>query len=66
VLGLYWCVTTLATVGCGDPTSTTPFARAFTIVYVSNGIVTLPAFFDRIRIVRTLRIERLAEERKER
>jgi voltage-gated potassium channel len=63
---LYFCVITLATVGYGDLTPTTPFARAFTIVYVINGIVILLAFFDRIRIVRTRRIEQLTEKRKER
>jgi voltage-gated potassium channel len=62
---LYFCVITLATVGYGDLTPTTPFARAFTIVYVINGIVILLAFFDRIRIVRTRRIEQLAERREE-
>jgi hypothetical protein len=62
---LYFCVITLATVGYGDLTPTTPFARAFTIVYVINGIVILLAFFDRIRIVRTRRIEELAERRKQ-
>ena len=61
---LYFCVITLATVGYGDLTPTTPFARAFTIVYVINGIVILLAFFDRIRIVRTRRIEKLAEATK--
>jgi hypothetical protein len=34
-------------------------------VYVINGIVILLAFFDRIRVVRTRRIEELAERRKE-
>ena len=61
---LYFCVITLATVGYGDLTPTTPFARAFTIVYVINGIVILLAFFDRIRIVRTRRIEQLAKRQK--
>jgi hypothetical protein len=63
---LYFCVITLATVGYGDLTPTTPFARAFTIVYVINGIVILLAFFGRIRIVRTRRIDELAEHRKQR
>jgi voltage-gated potassium channel len=61
---LYFCVISLATVGYGDLAPTTPLARAFTIVYVINGIVILLAFFDRIRIVRTRRIEELAERRK--
>jgi hypothetical protein len=52
---LYFCVITLATVGYGDLTPTTPLARAFTIIYVLNGIVILLTVFDRIRIVRTRR-----------
>lgn len=54
---LYFCVISLATIGYGDFTPTTPLARAFTIVYVINGIVILLALFDRIRAVRTGRIE---------
>lgn len=54
---LYFCVISLATIGYGDLTPTTPLARAFTIVYVINGIVILLALFDRIRAVRTGRIE---------
>lgn len=49
---LYFCVITLATVGYGDLTPTTPLAWAFTIIYVINGVVILLAFFDRVRIVR--------------
>lgn len=52
---LYFCVITLATVGYGDLTPTTPVARAFTIVYVINGVVILLALFDRIRVVRSQR-----------
>ncbi len=63
---LYFCVITLATVGYGDLTPTTEVARAFTIVYVINGVVILLALFDRIRIVRTRRIEELAARRKAR
>jgi hypothetical protein len=54
---LYFCVISLATVGYGDLTPTTPLARLFTIGYVINGIVILLSLFDRIRIVRTRRIE---------
>ena len=49
---LYFCVISLATVGYGDLTPTTPLAKAFTIIYVINGIVILLALFDRIRTVR--------------
>jgi hypothetical protein len=58
---LYFCVITLATVGYGDLTPTTPLARAFTIIYVLNGIVILLTFFDRIRIVRARGISRQAK-----
>src|SRR5436305_1744906 len=45
---LYFCVITLATVGYGDLTPTTPIGRLFTIFYVINGIAILLAFFDRV------------------
>ena len=54
---LYFCVISLATVGYGDFAPTTQIGRAFTIVYVINGIVMLLALFDRIRIVRSKRLE---------
>ena len=50
---LYFCVISLATIGYGDLTPTTPVAKLFTIVYVINGVVILLALFDRIRVVRT-------------
>lgn len=50
---LYFCVISLATIGYGDLTPTTPAAKMFTIVYVINGIVILLALFDRVRAVRT-------------
>lgn len=62
---LYFCVVSLATVGYGDYTPTTPFAKAFTIFYIINGIAILLALFDRIRIVRGRRMERLVEQRKQ-
>jgi hypothetical protein len=49
---LYFCVISLATIGYGDLTPTTPLAKAFTIVYVVNGIGILLSMFDRIRAVR--------------
>jgi voltage-gated potassium channel len=49
---LYFCVVSLATVGYGDLTPTTPLARVFTIIYLINGIGILLALFDRIRVVR--------------
>jgi voltage-gated potassium channel len=62
---LYFCVVSLATVGYGDYTPTTPAAKIFTIFYIINGIAILLALFDRIRIVRGRRIERLVERRRE-
>ncbi len=53
---LYFCVISLATIGYGDLTPTTPLARGFTIFYVINGIVILLALFDRIRVLRTQRV----------
>lgn len=54
---LYFSVISLATIGYGDFVPTTPFGRIFTIIYVLNGIVILLALFDRIRLVRTQRLE---------
>ena len=62
---LYFCVITLATVGYGDLTPTTPIAKVFTIFYVINGVVILLSVFDRIRVVRSRRIEEIAAHRKE-
>lgn len=52
---LYFCVISLATVGYGDLTPTTPEAKIFTIIYVINGIGILLALLDRIRVVRSHR-----------
>lgn len=49
---LYFCVISLATIGYGDLTPTTPEAKIFTIIYVINGIAILLALFDRVRQVR--------------
>jgi voltage-gated potassium channel Kch len=54
---LYFSVVTLATVGYGDFVPTTPIARLFTIIYVINGISILLALLDRIRVVRSRRLE---------
>lgn len=54
---LYFCVISLATIGYGDFVPTTSLARAFTIIYVINGIVILLALFDRIRVVRMRQLE---------
>ena len=62
---LYFCVVSLATVGYGDYTPTTSFAKVFTIFYIINGIAILLALFDRIRTVRGRRIEKLIDGRTE-
>jgi hypothetical protein len=62
----YFCVISLATVGYGDLTPTTPVAKLFTVVYVINGIVILLAVFDRIRAVRKEHMEEIARSRSER
>ena len=61
---LYFSVITLATVGYGDLTPTTPIAKIFTIVYVINGLSILLALFDRIRVVRTNNFEASQQQRK--
>lgn len=60
---LYFCVISLATIGYGDLTPTTPEAKLFTIFYVINGIVILLAFFDRVRAVRLNRRETRAADK---
>lgn len=50
---LYFCVITLATVGYGDLTPTTPLAKLVTIIYIVNGVAILLALFDRIRVLRS-------------
>ena len=59
---LYFCVISLATVGYGDLTPQTDMGKLFTIVYVINGVVILLALFDRIRMVRTQRIDKAEQE----
>ena len=54
---LDFCVITLATIGYGDLTPTTPIAKAFTVFYVFNGIGILLAVFDRVRDIRLQTIE---------
>lgn len=49
----YFCVVTLATVGYGDLSPTTPFAKVFTIIYIFIGL----SFFVSL-------INLLAQERK--
>jgi voltage-gated potassium channel len=58
---LYFCVISLATIGYGDLTPTTPEAKIFTIIYVINGIALLLMLFDRIRAVRGQRLETQVE-----
>ncbi len=62
---LYFSVITLATIGYGDFTPTTPIARVFTMFYAVNGIVILLALFDRIRAVRVRRYDEVQRQRGE-
>jgi voltage-gated potassium channel len=61
---LYFCVVSLATVGYGDLTPTTPLAKGFTIFYLINGIAILLALFDRLRVVRARAIENPAQSKR--
>jgi voltage-gated potassium channel len=63
---LYFSVITLATIGYGDLTPTTPIAKVFTMLYAINGIVVLLALFDRIRAVRVQRRDEIRRRREER
>jgi hypothetical protein len=63
---LYFTVVSLATVGYGDLTPTTPFTKVFTIIYLINGIGILLALFDRIRVVRSRVIENPAQGKRKR
>ena len=63
---LYFCVVSLATVGYGDLTPTTPLAKLFTIIYLINGIGILLALFDRIRVVRARAVETPAQGKRKR
>jgi hypothetical protein len=60
---LYFSVITLATIGYGDFTPTTPIAKVFTMFYAINGIVILLALFDRIRTVRMRAHEEIKRRR---
>jgi hypothetical protein len=49
---LYFCVVTLATVGYGDFTPTTPFTKLFTIFYILNGIGILLFLVNKVMDIR--------------
>ena len=45
---IYFCVTTLTTIGFGDPHPITPIGKVFTIFYVILGISILLGFIEKI------------------
>ena len=45
---IYFCVTTLTTIGFGDPHPITPIGKIFTIIYVILGISILLGFIEKI------------------
>jgi voltage-gated potassium channel len=45
---IYFCVTTLTTIGFGDPHPITPIGKIFTIFYVILGISILLGFIEKI------------------
>jgi hypothetical protein len=53
---LYFCVVTLATVGYGDFTPTTPIGKIFTMFYIINGIGILLFFIDKVVDVRKTKV----------
>jgi voltage-gated potassium channel len=57
---LYFCVVTLATVGYGDFTPTTPFAKLFTIFYILNGIGILLFMVNKVVEVRQKQLKERA------
>lgn len=61
---LYFCVVTLATVGYGDFTPSTPFAKIFTIFYILNGIGILLLFLNKVTDIRRERGVQVIQSRK--
>ncbi|MCH7789095.1 MAG: two pore domain potassium channel family protein [Acidobacteria bacterium] len=58
----YFCVTTLTTVGFGDPAPESTLAKAFTIPYILAGVGILMSFASTyLRLARELREQRRAE-----
>lgn len=45
---LYFCVTTLTTIGFGDPTPTTALSKLFTVAYVVVGLGLIASFIAAI------------------
>jgi voltage-gated potassium channel len=45
---IYFCVTTLTTIGFGDPHPITPIGKIFTIFYIILGVSVLLGFIEKI------------------
>lgn len=52
---LYFCVTTLATVGYGDLHPTTPLSKVFTMLYIILGVGVFVAFITKVTANQTRR-----------
>jgi hypothetical protein len=52
---LYFCVTTLATVGFGDLHPTTPLSKVFTMIYIVLGVGVFIAFITKVTAQETRR-----------
>ena len=52
---LYFSVSTLATIGCGDLHPTTPLSKVFTMIYIVLGVGVFVAFITKVSSYETRR-----------